>query len=127
MIIYVVTSGAYSDYHIDAVFTDKELAKRYCAAHNSNNYPSWVEEYETDAVKVEGEEYVHHLFVINERDTGPRSYENVYRLSPNNRNEIVCEGIHINARVYLTKDDPALAFKIGKDMIAKYKAEKEGL
>ena len=29
MIIYVVTAGSYSDYHIEAVFTDKEEATRW--------------------------------------------------------------------------------------------------
>lgn len=30
---YIVTSGEYSDYHIDAVFLNKEKAKVYCDCH----------------------------------------------------------------------------------------------
>ena len=32
-IIYVVTSGCYSDYHIEAVFKDKSKAEYYCTCH----------------------------------------------------------------------------------------------
>ena len=44
MKVYIVTSGCYSDYHIEAVFTDKEKAKRY-ANFNSDR---GIETYETD-------------------------------------------------------------------------------
>ena len=48
MTIYVATSGSYSDYQIDAVFTDKRQAEIYCAEHNC-----WLEEYESDEVRIE--------------------------------------------------------------------------
>ena len=32
-IIYVVTAGCYSDYHIEAVFKDKSKAEYYCTCH----------------------------------------------------------------------------------------------
>lgn len=32
-IIYVVTAGCYSDYHIEAVFKDKSNAEYYCTCH----------------------------------------------------------------------------------------------
>ena len=35
MKIFIVTSGAYSDYHIDAVFSTKENAERYNKIHAS--------------------------------------------------------------------------------------------
>lgn len=41
--IYVVTSGEYSDYHIDAIVSTKELAKIYC-----NGSESDIEEWEMD-------------------------------------------------------------------------------
>jgi len=31
--LYVVTAGCYSDYHIEAIFRDKEKAKYYCTCH----------------------------------------------------------------------------------------------
>lgn len=53
--IYVVTSGAYSDYSIDAVFSTREQADAYCLWQNGpepgNHYgESRVEEYELDVV-----------------------------------------------------------------------------
>lgn len=62
MTIYVVTSGEYSDYHIDAVFTDRRQAELYCAATDSRraewDYDSCsIEEYETDGARLEGEVY----------------------------------------------------------------------
>ena len=43
MIIYIATSGVYSDYCIEEVFTNKEQALIYCAANKCE-----LEEYEAD-------------------------------------------------------------------------------
>lgn len=48
MKIYIVTSGEYSDYHIEAVFTDEEQAQLYCATH----YDCDIEEWEADEIKI---------------------------------------------------------------------------
>lgn len=48
MKVYVVTSGSYSDYHIDAVFTDPVMAKSYANLGSGRE----VEEYEADSVKI---------------------------------------------------------------------------
>ena len=40
---YVVTSGCYSDYHIEGVYTDKDKAERYANIHGCD-----VEEWELD-------------------------------------------------------------------------------
>ena len=52
MTIYIVTQGSYSDYHIQAVFTDEALADAYVAdsiAADPGSYDKpGVEEYETD-------------------------------------------------------------------------------
>jgi hypothetical protein len=53
MKIYIVTSGSYSDYHIDAVFTDEEQAKLYCAVHDNDYDTPGIEEWEADEVKLE--------------------------------------------------------------------------
>ncbi len=51
MTVYVVTDGEYSDYHIEAVFTNKEQAEIYAAIYGYN-----VEEYETDEIKIDPQE-----------------------------------------------------------------------
>ena len=54
MTIYIVTSGEYSDYHINAVFSSQEQAELYCATHEDDlEYPC-VEEYAVDEVTLCG-------------------------------------------------------------------------
>lgn len=56
MKVYIVTSGVYSQYGIEAVFTNLEQAERFCAVHNdsgrifSNLFFAGfrIEEYDTD-------------------------------------------------------------------------------
>ena len=50
MIVYVITEGDYSDYHIIGVTLDKQFAKDFCERHNRPEYfQSYrVEEYNTD-------------------------------------------------------------------------------
>lgn len=48
MKVYIVTAGCYSDYRIEAVFTDEEQANLYCALHAGHHDSPEVEEYETD-------------------------------------------------------------------------------
>ena len=45
MIVYVVTAGEYSDYHIEAVFDKKQQAELYCAVHKLGNGD--IEEWDT--------------------------------------------------------------------------------
>ena len=51
MKIYVVTSGSYSDYHIEQVFLDRKKAELYCKWH----YNSEIEEFETHDDMLDGE------------------------------------------------------------------------
>lgn len=134
MTIYIVTSGIYSEYHIDEVFTDKEKAEMYCAVRNGdqksyedyNNYQVEVHECADD--NVQGKIDVQYQFTVYEGSTEPpRRYDLIFKMSPWNENHILPKPFHARAIVYLTKNDPDLAFKIGKDMLAKYKAEQAGI
>ena len=49
MKVYVVTEGDCSDYHIVAIFTNKEAARIFCLS-DSDRY---FEEYDTDTIKVD--------------------------------------------------------------------------
>lgn len=53
MKLFIITSGEYSDYHIDAVFTDEQQAKLYCAIHLDDCNPPGIEEWESDKVKLD--------------------------------------------------------------------------
>lgn len=67
MKIYVVTEGAYLDYHICAVFTDKNKAELYCAVNEEKEFSNndyyifgdeyMIEEFDTDDVNIEGTVY----------------------------------------------------------------------
>lgn len=138
MEIYVVTSGIYSEYGIRAVFTDKHKAEMYCAIQNRTededeyDYTYRVETHEIIDHHVQCEIDMQYLFTVFETSQEPpKRYDYIYRMHPKNENRIQKEhrwdGDHIIAKVFLTKNDPDLAFKIGKDMLAKYKAEQEGL
>ena len=39
--VYIVTSGTYSDYHIDAVFKNREKAELYCECHDKCEIETW--------------------------------------------------------------------------------------
>lgn len=45
--VYIVTSGSYSDYQINAVFSTKENAERYNKIHASGDFED-IEEFEVD-------------------------------------------------------------------------------
>ena len=47
MKVYVVTSGTYSDYHIDAVFSTKENAEKYNNIYGKDDFED-IEEFEVD-------------------------------------------------------------------------------
>ena len=55
MKVYVVSHGDYSSYSVDAVFTNKEMAEKFCAVHNK--YGGWAdydyEEWETDECDIQ--------------------------------------------------------------------------
>lgn len=51
MKVYIVTSGTYSDYHIDGVFIDRKMAEVFCAVHHDADDmfdDIRIEEYDTD-------------------------------------------------------------------------------
>lgn len=70
MIVYIVTSGEYSDYGINAVFDNKTQAELYCAAHDDGfNIPE-IEEWDTEAVKIETDKPIMHRWEAYIREDG---------------------------------------------------------
>ena len=128
MTIYVVTSGEYSGYGIEEVFTNKKQAELYCAAHKYCR----VEKYQSDQVHLEGEVY----YGILARDyyKRPLGCEFFYSSKPINPT------VRINPQTgYLAHDEYIIPVnksyddkygamkKVARDYIAKYKAEQSGL
>lgn len=130
MKIYIVTSGCYSDYGIDAVFLDEKEAEKYIATKNKedawhDNYD--IEEYETQDGKInignnvigyEYEGYIskswylgHEKFVVNE--TADIIFQS--------------EASKDWDKVWLKDKNYELAKKILCDRFAEHQAKKEGI
>ena len=129
MTIYVVTSGEYSDYGIDAVFTDKKQAELYCAVHEESH----VETYIADQEKIEGEVYYGILardyyksamwckFFYSDKPVEP---------SVTSKPESTWIAAHDEYIIPVNKSYEncyEAMKKVARDYIAKYKAEQEGL
>lgn len=74
MKVYVVTGGEYSDYHIAAVFIDKEEAEKQCAVLNSYYFREFddfwnlsykIQEYDTDENQVEITHEIKRVFYMS--------------------------------------------------------------
>lgn len=65
MKVYVITSGEYSDYGIDAVFTDKTLAEEYADRNPSRR----IETYEANKEVPEPADVRWYYVNINTKDT----------------------------------------------------------
>ena len=87
MKIYVVTSGSYSDYGIEAVYTDRDMAQAYANLDDGRS----IEEYDADSVVVSSRPLyakvmyctksnkiirivTDHLFHVNPKHPDPDSY-----------------------------------------------------
>ena len=54
MVVYVVTEGSYSDYHIDSIFSDRHKADIRAALLNTTNKDgAEVEEWEVDDIEID--------------------------------------------------------------------------
>ena len=131
MTIYVVTSGEYSEYGINAVFTDVEKASLYCAGHYDEYSQPKIEVWETSDEKIESDADT--IWEYKMRTDNVKSYyPHISRCLVkhelgryNNRIEIEdrCPVVY----VYLDEFDEMKACKIGHDVYAKYKAEIAGI
>lgn len=136
MKVYVITSGEYSDYWVNAVALTKEKAERICAMLNgSNGYRSdtaTFDEYDTDEIQCKTNEDV---CLCYEAGFDYGTLKNIYWCKPFYsfaRNEIErmpainADPIRISAT--FPKDMPQEKVrKIMYDRVAKWKAEKECL
>ena len=135
MLVHVVTSGEYSDYGIDQIFTNKKQAELFCAVHNSKNpygYACHVEEWATDEVKLEGEVY-YGIKILTHKTRSNNLIidytEQLYSTKP-----IAVEVTTPNSCGYFNCTIPTTQAhdneqrkKIAEDYLAKMQAEKEGL
>ena len=144
MKVYVVTSGEYSDYHINAVFDSRKAAEVYCAL----GHGEMVEDYQllSEAIQKPQEQaqrivYRYHVYYPG---SGTGSiYAPCYLLEgavetdrkkiieaaerSGRKNNVIDYPYHVDRYVYLKERNKSKALKIVRDRIAKAKAEREGL
>jgi len=135
MTVYIVTSGEYSDYGINAVFTSQEQAELYISTMpDSHKERYYIEKYETDESHYEGtvfyginfsmtmkynyRYYTTHPFISKkpvEEEIEHSRYDNNYYVT-----------IPTNRFYHFFEDDDSLECKkVVQDWIAKYKYRKE--
>lgn len=128
MIVYVVTEGSYSDYHIEAVFTDRDQANNYLMLHPLCE----IEEYEADAIKVDVKKIRYEWKVRISPDGKLLSLCCTRTLEPKDDEIIFTDdgwyGIHFVVRLTTDRElDKSMIEKVCFDRIAKFKAEQLGL
>lgn len=133
MKVFVVTQGAYSDYHIIAVCIDKNRAQQIARLTSKDLNDSYsrseIEEYELDEA--------YGLF--------PENISNIYRLEYDDAKKLTllkCENgedeyndalsdfVNHSGKKYITyvfANTPEDALKIGADRITQFRAEEQGL
>lgn len=103
--VYVITAGAYEDYHIIATCTDKTKADQICAEYNKsyNGIPygkASVKEYEDR----------------NNLDLNQNVYRVIYdplkaiELYGEVKINVLCEVYHLMNKVYMHKDQPLFIY-----------------
>ncbi len=136
-----MTSGEYSDYHIDAVFDSREAAEVYCAL----GHGEYVEEYDVNAeaavapnpsivyrylvwCPANGTDLIgepKYLFECDIKADKEKIKQNK-NYNTQRWNIIDCD-YHVDRYVYLKERNKNKALQIVRDRIAKAKAEREGL
>lgn len=124
MIIYVITEGEYSDYHICGVATEKEKAEEIKQLNTDSWHEANIEVYDTDDYYVEKGRFYNVIMY----DSNVSVSELTFPVNVDQRNKVL-ESWHKIPRyhVFVKAMDEEHAKKIGIDLINQFKAEKEGL
>ena len=137
MKVYIVTSGEYSDYHIDAVCLDREQAEKLAQVVTDNTCGTGhVREWDTDQFKIIDDGMrVFHIYIYLSDDKREiddifvgrlnSSFE-VFTTKKNKFEDRSDENIPLLVMTIRAKDEEH-AKKIVYDKFAEWKAEKEGL
>lgn len=133
--VYIVTSGAYSDYAIEKVFDNREDAEKYICLYNNDGYWNMrIEEYDICKNAELKNVKVHYGISFIMRGNRINSFCIVYENKPIETNINGSE--HTRSKSYygtlplsnknIFKDKDAVK-KIIYDAVAKFKAEEAGI
>lgn len=129
MKVYIVTSGCYYDYHIDAVFEDIKKAEIYCAMNPEEDQE--IEEWETEDASITSHKPVYKRWVgISQKDGTIEICENGYCLNRmfEVRDVPECYFVRAHRKITMTTSTNKTeeqARKIMFDKLAAWKLEKE--
>ena len=126
MIVYIVTAGEYSDYHIERVFLDRKKAEQYVALQNRNfewyDYDNWnIEEEETFDDNLVGETKVRYLYTFYYENDKVERYSEP-RIVGFNEKEVRKASYGWVANFTLEEKDDERAQKIAEDEFTKARA-----
>jgi len=128
--VYLLTAGDYSDYHVEAVFSEKRGAELFAATKNdSDDYCEYrIEEYELDPAKFDGIVKTQYLYTINARGNlqGPFVFteEGLAKKIIHDREWGLYD---LDDFIILPEQDDKKAKKIAQDRIARKKANEQGI
>lgn len=125
-IVYIVTRGDYSDYHICAVTLEKAKAKKLAKMYNSYNDNAKVEEWETDTeTDINALNGRYPYIVAFNTDGDAEAFKEHYDYEDFHEGVVDSPRGGLSVRVYATDEQSAI--KIAAEKRAKYLAEKEGI
>ena len=120
MEIYIATSGEYSDYGIEEVFTDKKQAELYCATHGC-----CLEVYEADRTKIETEQKPKYIWFCGESWKGDFVCKTYGEMT---FKDIFIKSSFLELKISLNADiEEKKVEKILKDKYMQWKAEQENI
>lgn len=129
MIVLVVTEGSYSDYHIEAVFTDRDQANLYLKLHPGCE----IEEWDTEEVKIDASKIVHEWTAKISPDGKLLSLRDKLTTQPKGDGVWLNDswwwgGVHFDVVFATNRElEESVAEKACFDRVAKFKAEYLGL
>lgn len=127
--IYVVTQGSYSDYHIVAVTTNRDLAEKISAKFSNDWGECNIEEYGDAEVMLKPAWYIYFDktgIVCNTSECdSDYAYSKIGEIYENKGYGMYYRNYHIY--VIVSADDLESAIKIAAEKRAQYLAEKLGL
>lgn len=139
MRVYIVTAGCYSDYHIEAVFTEKENAVLYCAVRGLHEDD--IEEWEANEYKYNADpakkKYLYIFRAVpqgwtfriedEEDEVLTIGDEGVTLEEPTYNSNVIGYRDWVVVKVVLKEKDKGKAKKIAIDTVSEWVAKKRGI
>ena len=123
--VYIITKGAYSDYHICAVTLDKKHAENLKRLLTDRYDEAYIEEYIIDETKENGSVYEIEFYTDKPQKVCIDEYDG---WGKGNKTPII-QDWHTDCvlKVIVRAKDEKHAIKIAQDEYAKWKTQKEGI